>query len=115
MDMVDAFNLILVFTTALVIVIFARYVWNNFNSLRKHRASLAALAIIIVLVGNSLRITVEELHLARPFFIAPTAITIVGKCLALYVFSPLRWRWWVLLVGVPACVAVPLLIFGVLR
>lgn len=109
----------------LLIWIFARYCWRNRSELWRDEATIAAAAILVLMIGHFLRafsswIEFMLIDLGRntnawvewtwiTFLISGTLI-ITGKAMILRIFAPLKWRWTIMAIGIPACVLIPIII-----
>lgn len=109
----------------LVLIIFARYVWNNRQSLRHNEAVQAAAAIMVLMAGHTMRAasswvefilldagisTAIWLKWTWIWFLLAFIGIVIGKVLMLNMFAPRTWRKTLIVVGIPACIVIPFLI-----
>ncbi len=113
----------------LLIVMFGHYVWRNRASFWHNGTTQVATAILILVTGHCVRATSSwiEFSMIRAgvdlaywaeltwiWFLISAALVIWGKTMMLYWFSPGRWIWLIIGVGIPACLVVPALTWWLL-
>jgi len=109
----------------LVLIIFLRFIWLNRKDWRTNVAAQAAASITVLTFGHSIRAFnswAEFIFLQHgidpkawlPYtwmvFLVATALIVMGKSFMLYIFAPSTYRWWLIGVGIPLCLIIPIVV-----
>jgi hypothetical protein len=108
----------------LVVAVFGQYIWRNRKTVWKNRSVLAAAGILGLMFGVAIRaggwwldlllLPADAYNTEMDFVIWMTlgavVLTVGGESIILYVFAPLSCRWYIISLGVPLCVLIPLIV-----
>jgi hypothetical protein len=128
-------NGILTVAALLLSVLFAYYLLINRKTMFANNTTLAALGLFVLMFGHTIRSggiwigflimqgrIPNNVYLVSPpylvswmnyswiWFTVAVILVVLGDTMMIYLFAPLRWRWWILSLGIPACFLVPVLI-----